>query len=226
MNTGIGDAVDLGWKLAATLEGWGGPCLLASYEAERKPIAVRNSVISANNSDKIDMVMDETPAEVEADGPLGDKVRAEVSSKIKWMARQFNSAGTHLGYRYVASPVIVADESPEPPDDPSHVVPSTWPGSRAPHAFTTEDTRASAPSTLDWFGKGFVLLTAPDVDGGPLMSALHAAGVPARRQMIDGTIADLYERSLVLVRPDGHVAWRCDAPPDDPAAVVATVAGR
>jgi 2-polyprenyl-6-methoxyphenol hydroxylase-like FAD-dependent oxidoreductase len=101
MNTGIGDAVDLGWKLDAVLKGWGGPDLLRSYEHERKPIAVRNSVISANNSDKIDMVMDETPPEVEDAGPEGDLIRAEIARKIRWMARQFNSAGTHLGYRYV-----------------------------------------------------------------------------------------------------------------------------
>ena len=62
MNTGIGDACDLAWKLDAVLGGWGGQGLLDSYEIERKPVAVRNSVISANNSDKIDMVMDETPA--------------------------------------------------------------------------------------------------------------------------------------------------------------------
>jgi 2-polyprenyl-6-methoxyphenol hydroxylase-like FAD-dependent oxidoreductase len=69
MNTGIGDAIDLGWKLDAVLKGWGGPEFLRSYEHERKPIAVRNSVISANNSDKIDMVMDETPPKWRMPGP-------------------------------------------------------------------------------------------------------------------------------------------------------------
>ncbi|MEM8663194.1 MAG: FAD-dependent monooxygenase, partial [Pseudomonadota bacterium] len=227
MNTGIGDAVDLGWKLAATLSGWGGPGLLASYEAERKPIAVRNSVISANNSDKIDMVMDETPPQVEDVGPIGDKVRAEVAAKIRWMARQFNSAGTHLGYRYVASPVIAADGSPEPPDDPAQVVPSTWPGSRAPHAFTTSATGAQDPSTLDWFGREFVLLARDGADAAPLMAALADASVPAKRQPLPtGPVANLFERPLALVRPDGHVAWRGPKPPKDPAALVAKIVGR
>jgi 2-polyprenyl-6-methoxyphenol hydroxylase-like FAD-dependent oxidoreductase len=165
MNTGIGDAVDLGWKLDAVLKGWGGPDLLRSYEHERKPIAVRNSVISANNSDKIDMVMDETPPEVEDAGPEGDLIRAEIARKIRWMARQFNSAGTHLGYRYVDSPVIVADGTPEPPDDPNQVVPSTWPGSRAPHGWLGEDTSIRGTSTLDWFGRDFVLVVSGDGDG-------------------------------------------------------------
>lgn len=226
MNTGIGDAVDLGWKIAAVKAGWGGEPLLASYETERKPIAVRNSVISANNSDKIDMVMDETSPEVEEDGPRGDHVRAEVAAKIRWMARQFDSAGTHLGYRYVASPVIVPDGTPEPPDDPRRLVPSTWPGMRAPHAFTTRDHTAHAPSTLDWFGPGFVLVTTRPAEAEPLSAALAARGAPSRLQVVeDDGIAALYERAHVLVRPDGHVAWRGDAAPERPEEVAATVCG-
>lgn len=213
MNTGIGDAVDLGWKLDAVLKGWGGPDLLRSYEHERKPIAVRNSVISANNSDKIDMVMDETPAAVEEDGPRGDAIRSEVARKIRWMARQFNAAGTHLGYRYVDSPVIVADGSPEPPDDPGQVAPSTWPGSRSPHAWLTEDTRMRGRSTLDWFGRDFVLVAAPGTDPRAFEAAFAAQRVPLRLETMPSPgIETLFARPLVLVRPDGHVAWRGDSP--------------
>ncbi len=227
MNTGIGDAVDLGWKLDAVLKGWGGDALLQSYEAERKPVAVRNSVISANNSDKIDMVMDETPPEVEEDGPRGDAVRAEVSAKIRWMARQFSSAGTHLGYRYIDSPVVVSDGSPEPPDDPSQVVPSTWPGSRAPHAWTGTDTTVRGASTLDWFGLDFVLVVAPGGDTEAFDRAFRQAGVPLRVETsTTDDLRDLLERPYVLVRPDGHVAWRGDAPPADAGAIVRRVTGR
>lgn len=227
MNTGIGDAADLGWKLAAVHAGWGRPGLLESYERERKPVAVRNSVISANNSDKIDMVMDETPPEVEEDGPRGEAVRAEVRRKIRWMARQFASAGTHLGYRYADSPVCVPDGTPEPPDDPSQVVPSTWPGSRAPHAWLTADETIRGPSTLDWFGRGFVLVRAPDApDAEPLARAFAAAGIPLRAETLPTPAhAALYERSLVLVRPDGHIAWRGSACPEDPDGVVDVVRG-
>ena len=225
MNTGIGDAVDLGWKLDAVLRGWGGAALLDSYEAERKPIAVRNSVISANNSDKIDMVMDETPADIEAEGPRGAALRATLAGRIRWMARQFNSAGTHLGYRYVDSPVIVPDGSPEPPDDPTQVVNSTWPGSRAPHAWRGPAHSLTGQSTLDWFGRDFVVLEA-GADGGPLADALSVRGAPVRRQPVeDVALAALFERPLVLVRPDGHVAWRGDAAPPDAEAVAARVFG-
>jgi 2-polyprenyl-6-methoxyphenol hydroxylase-like FAD-dependent oxidoreductase len=227
MNTGIGDAVDLGWKLAAVETGWGGPALLSAYEIERKPVAVRNSVISANNSDKIDMVMDETPPEVEEDSPRGAHVRAEVSAKIRWMARQFASAGTHLGYRYLASPVIVPDGSPEPPDDPTQLVPSSWPGMRAPHAFTGADTSLRGESTLDWFGRDFVLVEGPGATGAPLIGALQALGAPVQQRRVEApALVDLFERPLVLVRPDGHVAWRGTSVPDDATALARTVCGR
>lgn len=227
MNTGIGDAVDLGWKLDAVLKGWGGPDLLRSYEHERKPIAVRNSVISANNSDKIDMVMDETPPEVEEDGPRGDMVRSEVARKIRWMARQFNSAGTHLGYRYVDSPVIVADGTPEPPDDPNQVVPSTWPGSRCPHAWLTDDTSIHGRSTLDWFGRDFVLVAAPGAHPRELEAAFAFKRVPLRTEtMPSPEIEALLAFPLVLVRPDGHVAWRGkNLTPTEAESIVARVTG-
>jgi 2-polyprenyl-6-methoxyphenol hydroxylase-like FAD-dependent oxidoreductase len=227
MNTGIGDAVDLGWKLDFVLKGWGGERLLASYEDERKPTAVRNSVISANNSDKIDMVMAETPAEIEEDGPRGDRARAEVARKICWMARQFNSAGTHLGYRYVDSAVIVADGSPEPPDDPTQVVASTWPGSRAPHAWTGPDTSVRGETTLDWFGTGFVLLRAPGAgETDALTAAFASRGMALATHDLDTpALAALFERRLVLVRPDGHVCWRGDDMPEDPGGLVDVVRG-
>ena len=226
MNTGIGDAVDLGWKLQACLAGWGGDALLDSYEAERKPVAWRNSVISANNSDKIDAVMDETPPDVADDTPAGDAARAAMRGRLRWMSRQFSSAGTHLGYRYADSPVIIPDNTPEPPDDPSVVVPGTWPGMRAPHVFLGDDAHAGGPSTLDWFGRDWMMCHAgPETEAAPLRDALRARGAPARTQSVPARAAATFERALVLVRPDGHVAWRGDRPPGDPAQVAATVCG-
>jgi hypothetical protein len=227
MNTGIGDAIDLGWKLDAVLKGWGGPALLDSYAAERKPVAVRNSVISANNSDKIDMVMDETPPEIDEESARGAAARSRLGGKIRWMARQFNSAGTHLGYRYIDSPVIVGDGSPEPPDDFMQVVPSTWPGSRLPHAWTGANQTVHGESTLDWLGRHFVLLAATQVDAGALWSdAARALGLPFEIRVVrQPALIELLERKLVLVRPDGHVAWRGDAPPADCAALLRQVSG-
>ena len=223
MNTGIGDACDLGWKLDAVLRGWGGDSLLDSYERERKPIAIRNSLISATNSDKIDMVMDETPEGISDDSSAAMTAREHLARKIKWLARQFNSAGTHLGYRYVDSPIIAPDGMPEPPDDPAQVIPSTWPGSRTPHAWL-----ADGRSTLDLFGDGFVLLRLGTSQAGDqeLIDAAHEARVPLRCiDLDDPDVATLYERRLVLVRPDGHVAWRGDTAPAEPLKLIDLIRG-
>lgn len=223
MNTGIGDACDLGWKLDAVLRGWGGNSLLDSYERERKPIAIRNSLISATNSDKIDMVMDETPDGISDDTSEAMAAREQLARKIKWLARQFNSAGTHLGYRYVDSPIIAPDGVPEPPDDPAQVIPSTWPGSRAPHAWLTDGR-----STLDLFGDGFVLLRLGASQAGDqtLIDAAREVRVPLRGIDInDPAVTNLYERRLVLVRPDGHVAWRGDTVPSEPSRLIDLIRG-
>ena len=101
--------------------------------------------------------------------------------------------------------------------------PTTRPGARAPHAWLTDGR-----STLDLFGHGFVLLRLGDgsPDSAALESAFTRRAVPLTVVPIaDPNIATLYERKLALVRPDGHVAWRSDAPPDDPLAVVDCVRG-
>lgn len=87
------------------------------------------------------------------DTPAGEAARLGMGARLRWTSRQFSSAGTHLGHRYVDSPVIVPDGSPEPPDDPMQVVQGTWPGMRAPHVFPGGDASAHGPSTLDWFGQ-------------------------------------------------------------------------
>jgi len=218
MNTGIGDAIDLAWKLAAMEQGWGGAGLLDSYEAERKPIAWRNGMISASNSDRIDMVMSETPADVAEQAASRDALRA----RILWMAKQFNSAGTHLGYRYADSPIVVPDGTPEPPDDPTQVVPSTWPGSRFPHGWM-----ADGASTLDLVDRSaFVLLRASGTAAPRLSYALRQSGVPVtERVVMDDAALALMQRALVLLRPDGHVAWRGMTDPDDPHGIAARIRG-
>ena len=223
MNTGIGDAYDLAWKLAGVLDGWADPALLDTYEIERKPIAIRNSLISATNSDKIDMVMDETPEGIAGDDAGAQAARALLARKIKWLARQFNSAGTHLGYRYVDSPIVIPDGTPEPPDDPSQIVPSTWPGSRAPHAWL-DDGR----SMLDIFGAGFVLLQLgrADPDDARLRDAATVLRLPLETVCLqEPELRTLYARRLVLVRPDGHVAWRGEQLPADAQELLDQVRG-
>jgi hypothetical protein len=118
---------------------------------------------------------------------------------------------------------VVADGTPPPPDDPVVYVQSSRPGSRAPHAWL-EDGR----STLDLFGRGFVLLrvAARHIDVAPLQDAARRRGVPLTVvDIADPDIAALYERKLVLVRPDGHTAWRSDVAPVDALRLIDVVRG-
>ncbi|MFF0157162.1 FAD-dependent monooxygenase [Streptomyces sp. NPDC005263] len=219
-NTGIGDAVDLGWKLAATLQGWGGPALLDSYEQERRPIAVRN-VTEASSNWRADAQLVPDPMLDRMDAE-GERLRRELGEEIRRSrAKEFRCTGVQLGYRYSGSPVCVPDGSPEPPDEPDEYVPSTWPGCRAPHVWLPDGS-----SVLDHFGRGFTLVVSGSADPTPLVKAARRCGVPLTVLLLADPVAEeLYERPLVLVRPDGHVGWRGRQAPADPAAVLDILRG-
>jgi 2-polyprenyl-6-methoxyphenol hydroxylase-like FAD-dependent oxidoreductase len=225
MNTGIGDAVDLGWKLAAVTQGWGGPHLLASYDAERRPIGLRNVGMAAEfylAHEDIDMNMNLSL--IDDDSHAGRALRARLGPQlVHQIGAMFRTIGLQLGYRYEDSPIIVPDGTPTPPDDPEMFVASARPGSRAPHV-VLRDGR----SMLDHYGRGFVLARfggdAPD--GTEIIEAANKRDVPMKMVTIaEPEAAALYERKLVLVRPDGHVAWRGDSAPDDAVAMIDRVRG-
>lgn len=223
MNTGIGDAVDLAWKIAATIEDWAGPRLLESYEAERRPIGLYNTIEAADNYDKSGALFD-VRAAIDANGQDGDAAREALAAQLPPKIKHFAPIGVHLGYRYENSPLIIADGSPPPPVETATYTPTARPGHRAPHAFLD-----SGRSTLDLFGKGFCLLRfgSSPIDATGFLDAARAVHLPLTIVDIDDpAVTLLYERRLVLVRPDGHVAWRGDAPPWNPRAVIDTVRGR
>ena len=222
MNTGIGDAADLAWKIAAVDQGWGGESLLSTYDTERRPVARFNTLEAADNYTRSGELFN-VPAALESDTGDGEAARAAVAALLPPKIKHFAPIGVHLGYRYEASPLIVSDDTPEPANETANYTPTARPGHRAPHAWL-----ADGRSMLDLFGKGLVLLRlgrdAPTVDG--LMRAAKKGGVPLTCVSIDDArITELYERRLVLVRPDGHVAWRGDAEPENAATLVRRVAG-
>ena len=221
LNTGLGDVDSLGWTLAAVLEGWGGETLLEAYGIERRPVAQRNSAWSTGNfrawtqCEEMDQVLDE--------GPTGDAARRVIHARLSAaLSEEWNSHGVSMGYRYDGSPVILPDGSAPPEDTKSDYEQTARPGHRAPHAWL-EDGR----STLDLFGDGFVLLhfgKAPYP--ATLQAAAAARGLPLRAVDMDNPRAALlYGRRFVLVRPDGHVAWRGDSLPQDAGALLDTVRG-
>ncbi|MFD3357368.1 FAD-dependent monooxygenase [Streptomyces fradiae] len=223
LNTGIGDAADLGWKLAAALDGWAGRHLLDTYETERRPIAVE-SLEEANRNLRRTMSR-RLPPGIAADGPEGERARAEVARRLEesgaW--REFDAPEIHFGLGY-RSPAIVEDPAaPARPGKPdARWRPGSDPGYRAAHAWWDTTT-----STLDLYGRGYVLLCFAE-DGAPagLERAFAERGVPLTvRSGGAEEVAKLYERSFVLVRPDGHVAWRGDALPRDAGALADIVRG-
>jgi 2-polyprenyl-6-methoxyphenol hydroxylase-like FAD-dependent oxidoreductase len=222
MNTGIGDAVDLCWKLAATLEGWGGAHLLDSYSRERQPVGARNVAEASGNLRR--MLSVGSHPDIADDTPEGRATRGKVGPAFtEMMRREWFTLGIHLGYRYEGSPICWPDGTAPPPDEARKYVPVARPGHRAPHAWL-----ADGRSTLDLFGRRFVLLgfDAAVGEAEPLIQAAQARGVPLEFvTLAEPQVAALYERKFVLVRPDGHVAWRADRMPDEPDRLIDVVRG-
>jgi 2-polyprenyl-6-methoxyphenol hydroxylase-like FAD-dependent oxidoreductase len=222
MNTAIGDAADLGWKLAAVLQGWGGARLLDSYEAERQPVGLRNTTEAAGNFDKVAGLM-RLPAEIEEASAKGQELREDIAQRVSGQKKTWSASGMHLGYRYEGSPVVVPDGTPPTPDHPQVYVPTTRPGARAPHAWL-----ADGRSTLDLVPRhGFGLLCFGDaLAETPFTTAARQLGVPfAEVQLDEPAVSTLFERRYVLLRPDGHVAWRGDSIPDEPRTVLNVARG-
>jgi 2-polyprenyl-6-methoxyphenol hydroxylase-like FAD-dependent oxidoreductase len=200
MNTGVGDAVDIGWKLAAVVKGWAGQALLESYDAERRPVGMAN-VNHAKRHTGVHMKLGELAA--------SNASREVLSNFIHQHRGENESDGIEMGYRYETSPVILYENSPPPPWNSLHYIPSTWPGSRAP-SFVTDDGRL----LFDKFGKGFTLV---DFQGnaGTLTVAACERGIPLHHLALnDSKIRDIWERDYVLIRPDHHVAWRSNDLPN------------
>ena len=227
MNMGIQDSVDLSWKLDACVNGWGGAHLLESYTPERRPIAIRNVDEATGNLGRM-----RSPAENKAlldDTPEGRAVRERLGKEFTdAMTREWHTLGIHLGYRYDNSPVIVPDGTPTPPLDVMTYDQTARPGARAPHVWLKANPGEKPRSTLDLYGKGFVLLrlgkSPPMVD--TIVAAAEERRVPLSVVALDeDAVASAYERKLVLVRPDVFVAWRDDQPPPEPLKVIDRIRG-
>ncbi|MEO7405282.1 MAG: FAD-dependent monooxygenase [Burkholderiales bacterium] len=223
MNTGIEDTGSLAWKLAGAVQGWGGPTLIASYERERMPIGRRNTSASFALAKSVGAL--NVPAHLEEASARGIDARRELGVALGGFGEEFASIGVQLGARYDDSPIIVGDGSTPPLDDFVTYTPSAVPGGRAPHVWL-----APGVSLYDRFDVGFTLLRfgggrAPSVSR--FEQVARARGVPLLVLDLDSATArDLYERDLVLIRPDLIIAWRGNQLPADADALLARVTGR
>ena len=223
MNMGVGDAVDLGWKLAAVLEGWGGEGLLDTYEEERRPVhewaiseAVANYATVGNQLARPGL---------EDDGLLGEATRREVSETIlAQKAREIRSLGVVKGYNYSRSSIVQQDGSAAPHQSSMVYEPSAHPGCVAPHLWL-----ADGSSLYDHFQNGFNLLVTEDghdTTVADFKRAAVAAGMPLRVvQPRDARLRSRYQTPLALIRPDQHVAWRCFQAQVNPFALLDLVRG-
>jgi hypothetical protein len=230
MNTGHGDAVDLAWKLSATLHGWGGAALLDSYEAERRPIGARNIAASRRAAAGRATWRGKWRPELALDTDEGRKVRQELADTADTEQRWSNDLyGIELGYVYRSSPVMDygADAARESDVDDLNFqyTPTTETGARLPHIWL--DNGAAIQDVLD---REFTLLTV-GMDEDPKMAELAASfaalDAPFRVFAPPSEHAEpVYGRGFLLVRPDLHIAWRGSSLPSDPAQLARMVTGR
>ena len=208
MNTGVCEAYDLSWKLAAVLKGFGGPDLLDSVEIERRPVALRNREGSRRHADvRLKIAAVYSPALQEA-GAAGDAARREAGARIAALGNAENeSMGIELGYAYRDSPIVASEPGAEWSDDPLTYRPTTAPGARLPSVFL-----ADGQSLYDKLGPWFTALAVDSRGAAGLVAFRDAAGamnIPLQAVSLQRPdLRLLYQSDLLLVRPDQHVAWR------------------
>jgi 2-polyprenyl-6-methoxyphenol hydroxylase-like FAD-dependent oxidoreductase len=224
MNTGIGDAIDLGWKLAAVHHGYAPPALLQSYKAERRPVGRRNMEGSkAHTAARVKVAAMYQANEAMLFDPTsrGDAVRASVGAQIALHGNAENESwGLEWGYCYADSPVIWPDADGFVQDDTLRYIPTTTPGTRLPCVYL-----ADGRCLFDLLSPWFTLLVFGKGDASAFAAAAARRSIPLHILPIDEPrLNAIYERKLVLVRPDQHVAWRGNLV-QDADAVLARVLG-
>jgi 2-polyprenyl-6-methoxyphenol hydroxylase-like FAD-dependent oxidoreductase len=223
MNSGVGDAIDLSWKMAATIAGWGGPNILKSYEIERRQIGDRNVGASRYATIGRRKWRGMWRPNIREQTPAGAETRANLAAVADVEQRKSNEMiGAELGYRYVDSPIIC-----NVPGGPEHLFreyqPTTWPGARLPHVWLDDGTPMQ-----DRIPDGYTLLRLGNskADTTGLERAISAGGAPVTvLEVADKIAREIYGYDLILLRPDMHVVWRGNAVTDDAAEVAAVATG-
>ena len=224
MNTGIGDAFDLAWKLAAVLSGFGGPRLIELYDLERRPVGLRNRLASQRHNDVRAEIGRLYSDGLEAPGTAGQSMRAHIGRRIADFGNAENECrGIEFGYSYEGSPIVCSEPSVHPNADFIRYEPTTISGCRLPSTFLSDDS-----ALFDRLGPWFTLVTFGTQDPSPLLSAAHQHRLPLTHLALDEPdLEPIYQAKILLVRPDQHVCWRANSANDNRAAqqVVKTALG-
>jgi hypothetical protein len=226
MNTGVGDAIDLSWKLAATLAGWGGPNLLAAYEIERRQVGERNVAASGFATRGRRRWRALYRPEIREQTAAGAALRQELARVADVEQHKATEMiGAELGYRYVGSPLIAAEPREGPKHDFMTYVATTWPGARLPHVWLDD---GSAMQDRIGYGHGYTLLRlgGTKADASALQRTFAGIGAPLQvLDIADERPRDVYGYDLLLLRPDMHVVWRSNDAPAEPAKLAAMATG-
>ncbi|KAL4903193.1 hypothetical protein BDW74DRAFT_180060 [Aspergillus multicolor] len=215
MNTGIADGYDVGWKLAAVMQGWGGPAALSSYEQERRPVgelALQWSKVHMGNLMKMSAALSLDADIIESPSVEGREMRAAMHSYLQTHDGHNQSIGVEMGYRY-ASDLCVSgalDAGLSPPEfHPRKYAPTTMPGFRAPHVYLADGT-----PVYRLFGDGFTLVAFSEAEEVAfavdcMRQNAKEKGLPLEivRLPEEAHAHEVWEAALVLVRPDGFVSW-------------------
>lgn len=221
MNTALGDSFDIGWKLAAVMNGWGGQHLLQSYQIERRPVAQRNiersGVHMSVHGTWWEWCRDAGAATTTSQDEEGRKLKEKIRGLMTEQDGENKDVGIELGARYNGSPIVVPDDdqdrngmekAQEPPWNVRSYVPSTWPGARAPHVFLKD----GETSIFDLFGPWFTFVdfSSNGSESGKFAAAAEKLGIPLKVVHLpdEAHVRKIWSRDGVLVRPDDHVAWR------------------
>ena len=223
MNTGVGDAFDLAWKLIGTLKGWGGPELLDSYEIERRQVGERNVGASRYANIGRQQWRSIATQDIFSGTPHGEASKQALVQVADSEQRKGNRMiGAELGYRYVDSPCI-----DNIPGGPEHRVgeyhPNVWPGSRLPHCWLDDGT-----AIQDHLPETYILLslgTKPP-DTTRIRKSFEATGAPVTEVRVESDrVRDLYGFDFLVLRPDMHVVWRGTQVPRNAPEIVSIATG-
>lgn len=213
MNMGVGDAYDIGWKLAAVLRGFGGEHLLDSYDYERRPVALRNVERSGQHQsvhwEYCNWVQQEGSKTVLSQGQDGKELKKKIKDWVEKRDGENKDHGIEMGYRHTGSPIVLVNpEEREPEWNVRDYVPSTWPGNRAPHVFLND----GKTSIFDLYGPDYTIVdfTTSGAGSAAFFKASQRLGIPVKVVHLptEDHVCEVWGRKLVLIRPDGFVAWR------------------
>jgi 2-polyprenyl-6-methoxyphenol hydroxylase-like FAD-dependent oxidoreductase len=223
MNTGVGDAFDLSWKLAGTINGWGGPGLLDGYERERRPIGLRNRDAAGWAAAGVPVWRALVAPEAYADTPAGAALRQELAASFDVNHRRMHGmVGVEAGYCYAGSDLIADEPGNLPEWETSRYEPQARPGARIPHMWLDDGS-----ALQDRLGEDYTLLDlSGDCDTAALEAAFRARYAPfAVLRRNEPRVRGIYGASVFLLRPDLHIVWRGDGPPPDAPTLAALATG-